>query len=497
MSSKTKHDLLKKLTMKELKEICKNNGLKGYSQYKANEMVKFASSNLNLSTKQIESMVNKLQEDKLTTKVKDSEDFVLRKAVNIESNNPELILATVDSLKVKIHNLGTPEFSYFCDGKCKDYIYRVRSGQSPFCKHYPAVIAELILQGKLDPALTKPNHISGKSMDALNDILDKRKKEDGVIISEDRNIEDTLKNLKEDLVEISCKNSTLAREKYNETPEKVFKTMIDDSFQLLEYETVLNRRNEGWDLLVLGTYAPQPYIAVVDCKPAHLGKYFIRDNSNHLLQWKNYCIDMIKEKLIGVYKNYVKYMIIIAPDFPEDITQFISQFEQLTGGIKLSFLPVSTLLYLVENYRENPILTHHTSESLFKKDIITKEDVDELFKISDKYITELCKTARDMLRNRMINICKLHSDACHIKIDEIFLQQIIDDVISTFKPHLLKEGINGTTGVKTFSLNHDYYLLWKKVLNELTEEFTSILEEQSLLQVKRSDLKEDIIKYIE
>lgn len=142
-------------------------------------------------------------------------------------------------------------------------------------------------------------------------------------------------------------------------------------------------------------------------------------------------------------------------------------------------------------------MTHHTSESLFKKDIITKEDVDELFEISEKYITELCKTARDVLRNRMTNVCKLHSDACHIKIDEIFLQQIIDDVISTFKPHLLKEGINGTTGVKTFSLNHDYYLLWKKVLNELTEEFTSILEEQSLLQVKRSDLKEDIIKYIE
>ncbi len=61
-----------------------------------------------------------------------------------------------------------------------------------------------------------------------------------------------LENLKKDLMEISCKNTVLARDKYNEPPEKVFKTLVDDSFQLLEYETIFNRRNEGWDLLVSG-----------------------------------------------------------------------------------------------------------------------------------------------------------------------------------------------------------------------------------------------------
>nr|WP_054858921.1 hypothetical protein [Methanobacterium formicicum] len=77
----------------------------------------------------------------------------------------DLILASVDSLNVKIYNLGTDDFSYTCDGKCKDYIYRVRQGQSPFCKHYPAVIGELICQDKLN---TQPNHISGKKIRCLN-----------------------------------------------------------------------------------------------------------------------------------------------------------------------------------------------------------------------------------------------------------------------------------------------------------------------------------------
>ena len=112
MSSK-KQELLKTLTMKELKEVCKSNGLKGYSQYKRDELAKFVAENTNLSIQQIENLVNKLQEDKLATKVKDSEDFVLRKAVKIESNDPELIIASVDSLKLKIYNLGTPNFPTF------------------------------------------------------------------------------------------------------------------------------------------------------------------------------------------------------------------------------------------------------------------------------------------------------------------------------------------------------------------------------------------------
>ncbi len=118
---------------------------------------------------------------------------MLRKVVNIESCDDELVMATVDSLKVKIYNLGNEDFSYFCDGKCKDYIYRVKQGYSPYCKHYPAVIGELIYQEKIDLDNTQPNHISGKKLEALMEILEKRKKEDGLLVSDDRNIENTLR----------------------------------------------------------------------------------------------------------------------------------------------------------------------------------------------------------------------------------------------------------------------------------------------------------------
>lgn len=280
-------------------------------------------------------------------------------------------------------------------------------------------------------------------------------------------------------MEISCKNNVLAREKYGETAEKVFKILVDESFQLLEYETILNRRNDVWDLLVLGTYAPKPYVAVVDCRAAQAGIYeYLVQNSNYLEKLKSFCIDLCKDKLMGIYKNYVKYMVVVAPDFPEEITQFVTQFNQMTDGIKLSFLPVSSLLYLVECYCDNPILTHYNSESLFKKDIITTEDIDELFKISEEHVAELSKAACNVLRYRMTELCKGHTDACHIKLDEIYLQQIIEDIISTLNPHLHKEGINGPTGIKTFNLNHDYYILWDKILKELVNEFTNVLKEQ-------------------
>lgn len=37
-------------------------------------------------------------------------------------------------------------------------------------------------------------------------------------------------------------------------------------------------------------------------------------------------------------------MVVVAPDFPDEINENIEQFKQIIGGIKLSFLPVSTLL---------------------------------------------------------------------------------------------------------------------------------------------------------
>lgn len=490
MSKSNREDLLKTITTKEVKEICKHNGLKGYSPLKQKELVKFAAKNLPLSSSELQLMVSELKEAKLIAKIKDSEDFILRKAVKIESCTDDLITASIDSLNIKINNLGDDDFSFACSGKCKDYLYRVRTGQSPFCKHYPAVIGELICQDNLK---VQPNHISGKRFDVLMEIVDKRKKEDGIVVSDDRNIDNTLSDLKSDLMEISTKNTVLAREKYGEIPEKVFKTLVNESFQLLEYETIFNRRTEGWDLLVLGTYAPQPYIMVINCRAAQSGT--IRDPQ--LLNLKNYCTDMCKNQVMGAYKDYVKYMVVVAPDFPEKIPEYVSQFQEMTEGLKLSFLPVSCLLYLVEKYKENPILTHYKSESLFKKDLITKKDIDELFEISEEYIVDLCSNARSILRKRMENISQYHSDACYIKMDEVFLNQVIEEIISSLNPHLLKQGVNDTTGIKTVNFNHDYYVLWERLLHELADEFTHILKEQSMSQVQRSGLKEDLIKYFD
>ncbi|MCE7700195.1 MAG: Rho termination factor N-terminal domain-containing protein [Methanobacterium paludis] len=488
--------MLKTITMKELKEICKVNGLKGYSKYKQNELIKFAAENLKISLPKLKTTVEELSEQRLVSKIKDSEDYVLRKVVNIESYDKDLITATVGSHKLKLYNFGTEDFSYLCDGKCPEYIYRVKQGKSPFCKHYPAVIAELIYEEKLDPTVTQPNFISGKRLEAVQEIVEKRKKEDGIVKSSGRNIEDSLKNIREDILEISCKNDALAREKYHEKAEKVFKTLVDECFQLLEYETVFNRRNEGWDLLLIGTNAPKPYMVVVNCKPADSGTYRTYRNPNFVLTLKNQCIDMCKEQLIGVYKDYVKYMVVVAPDFNEEITQLIPEFNEMTGGVKLSFLPVSTLLYLVENYRENPILTHYNSECLFKKDIITTEDVDELFKKSEEHVEELTLKAKKILRDRMTEICKHNTDSCYIKIDEIFLQTTIEDIMSTLNPYILKQGMSEFTGVKNININHDYYVIWGRVLKGLTDEFTNLLKERSSLQIQRSTLKEDVIKYL-
>lgn len=497
MSSREKYKLLKKLSMKELKEICKNNGLKGYSKYKHVALARFVANNLDLSQEEIEVMVNSLWEDKFISKIRDSEDHFMRKNINVIHFSDDHIKATVSQYEINIHNLGTIDFSYKCDSKCPDYTFQVSRGKFPFCKHYVAVMAELIYQNLIDLNEIQPPYISGKTLEALIDMVDKRKKEDGVITPLQRNIETTLKNLKEDLEEISIQNTELAREKYNERPEKVFEKLVDDSFQLLEYETITNRRKKGWDLLALGTYGQDPFIIVIECKTAISGQYdYLIKHPNYLVTLKSYATDMCRDQLVGVYKDYVKYMVIVAPDFPDEISQFRPQFKEMTGGMNLTFLPVPVLLYLVENYRENPILTHHISECLFKGDIISFGDVDELFRRSEIHLKEITESAKDILNERMSEFTKCNTDACYIKLDEVLLKNIIEDILSAIDPYLLKQGVNEATGVKTISLKHDYYLLWERVLKEVTEEFTNILKEQSLLQVKRSDLKEDVIKYM-
>jgi hypothetical protein len=497
VSIKKKVAILKKLTKNELVEICKNYGIKGYSGLSQAKLAEHIAKNCNLSLEELENLANSFIEQRLVAKVNDARDHFLLKKVQIEHFSDDMVIADVAGYRVKISNLGKEDFSYSCDEKCADYVYQVRKGRYPFCKHYPAVLAELVYQGLVDSS--KLNNITGRVLEALLNLVEERKKEEGLLKPVGRDIENSLRQVVEDYVEISRQNSKVAREKYHSPPEKVFEILTEQAFQLLEFDTIVRTKESGWDLLVIGTHATPPYIAVIECKTATSGVYdYITRNPDYLIKLKTYCIDLVKEKLLGVYKDYVRYMVVVGPDFPVDIERFTMQFRHMTGGIKLSFLPAQTLVYLVKKYRENPILTHDLLAMLFESEkIIRKEDVDRLFEEADRRIESLIEIARQRLRERFREFAARTADACFVKMDEILLQTLIYDVLNALQPDLVKMGKKSTTGVTTIHLKHDYFKIWEKVLNGLVEEFVRLLEEESNVQQKRTELKEDLIKFLE
>jgi len=217
-----------------------------------------------------------------------------------------------------------------------------------------------------------------------------------------------------------------------------------------------------------------------------------------LIRLKSYCIDLVKEKLLGVYKDYVRYMLIVGPEFPREIERYSMQFRHMTGGIKLSFLPAPTLVYLVKRYRENPILTHDLLEMLFSLEkVVREEDVDRFFEEAERRIESLIEIARQRLRDKFREFASRTVDACFVKMDEILLQSLIYDILNILQPDLVKMGKKSTTGVTTIYLKHDYFKIWERVLDGLTEEFVELLEEESEVQQKRTDLKEELIKLLE
>ncbi len=497
MSLKKKVAILKKLTKNELIEICKNYGIKGYSGLSQAKLAEHIAKNCDLSLDEIEELVNTFIEHKLIAKVIDARDHFLLKKVQIEHFSNDMVIADVAGYRVKITNLGKDDFAYSCDEKCADYVYQVKKGRYPFCKHYPAVLAELVYQGLVDP--NNLNYISGKILDTLLNLVEERKKEEGVLKPVGRDIENNLKKIIDDYIEIARQNSKIAREKYNSPPEKVFEVLTEQAFQLLEFDTIARTKESGWDLLVIGTHATPPYIAVIECKTAANGIYdYIIKNPDYLIKLKTYCIDLVKEKLLGIYKDYVRYMVVVGPNFPKDVERYTMQFRHMTGGIKLSFLPAQTLVYLVRKYRENPILTHDLIAQLFESEkIIGKEDINKLFEEADKRIEDLTELAKQRLKDRFREFAARTADACFIKMDEILLQTLIYDVLNVLQPDLVKMGKKSTTGVTTIHLKHDYFKIWERVLNGLVDEFVSLLEEESNVQQKRTELKEDLIKFLE
>lgn len=498
MATKSRKSLLKVMTSSELSEIASKHGVRVPSGLKKSQLVEFVAENVPLSDDELQCAVDQFQCDKLIGKVRDASDYFLTKQVSISHFDGREALVRVGNYAIAISNLGEEGFSYRCDKRCSDWLYQVRAGRYPFCKHYAAAIAELVYQGQIDPERTSINHISGPVLNELMEMVNTRRRESGLVAEKDRGIEKTLARLQKHLIPLSCQDQELARNEYRDDAERVFERLVQQAFELLEFDTISRRKEHGWDLLVVGTLASSPYITVVEAKTAVSGVYdYVARHPDYLIRLKSYCIDMVKERLFGPYKDYVKYVLLIAPDFPEESSDLCAQFRHMTEGIKLAFLPSPSLLYLVERYRANPILTHTILEELFSSEaVISKEEIDGLFDLAERQLNTLVQQARKDLRQRLEKVADKSADACFIKLDMPSLGAIFRDIIKTLERELVVVG-TAPIGTESAHIKHDYYAIWQQVLTGLVDEFVDILRQESLLQERRTALKEDILRLLD
>jgi hypothetical protein len=493
----TRYSLLKTLTAKQLREIAKQHDISGFSGLKKAELAKLLAEQLPLSVDEINDLVERFKADKLLGKVRDAREHFLTGRVEIEHFSSEMILAKVAGYTVSIENLGTPDFVYRCDEKCADWLYQVSKGRYPFCKHYAAVIAQLVYEGLVESSSSAINHFSEPLLSELSGLVETRKREEGAIAPPTgRGVEKTLACLQDDFLCISCQNSGVARAKYRSTPDRVFEILVEQAFQLLEFDTIPRTGQHGWDLLILGTLASPPYIAVAEIKTAAGGFYYI--NPEYLIRLKSYCLDMVKHRLAGKLCDYVQYMLLVAPDFPAGSDEICSCFQHEAEGMKLALFPAGSLLHLVERYRAEPILSHTLLAKLFGREkIISIEDVDALFTEAETTLDHLIEQARALLRQHIEHIAERTADACFIKFDLPSLGEILKDLVSTLAPELVFMGKKEYTGEDTVYIKHDYYALWGRVLSELTNEFAQILEQESLRQEKKTELKQEVCQFLE
>jgi len=495
----SRYALLKSLTARDLKEIAKRYNISGISGLKKAGLAKLLSQKLDISDEELAALVKRMQTDKLLGKIHDARDHFLAGGVGIEHVSPELIRANVGGYTVAIQNLGSPDFSYRCDDRCRDWLYQVRSGRYPFCKHYPAVLAELIFRGLLDPEETTLNHISPPLLSALLELVETRRIEEGLIATRGRNIEQALANIREHLIPISRQNVDIARNVYHDTPDRVFERLVEQAFQLLEFDTIPRGRLHGWDLLLLGTLSTPPYIVVVETKTAASGIYdHVVRSPDYLIRLKSYCIDMVQAKLMGVYKDYVRYCLLVGPGFPTDVDPLCFQFRHMTEGIKLALLPANVLLHLVERYRTEPILTHSTLTRLFAREgVITEQDVDQLFLEAKASLQALAQKTSEAIKERVEHVASRTADACFIKFDAPGLGLVMKDIANALAPELMVIGKKEITGAETIYIKHDYYAIWEKVLQEIAKAFAEVLKQESLLQEKRTELKQEVCRFLE
>lgn len=494
----SKRSLLKSLTRAELDELAARYDICIPSGKKKREAVKYVAEEIDISEDELSDAVERFVHVKLVGKIRDAGDYFLTRQVHIDCCEEDLVQGRVGGYSVAIEDLGTSSFAYRCDKRCNDWLYQVQKGRYPFCKHYPAVIAELIFSGRLDADSVAINHFTPDLLDELMELVETRRKQEGAVAVEGRQIEATLKSLREDFTNIACQDATLARQKYQDTPERQFEQMVGQAFELLEFDTIPRRKESGWDLLVSSSLAVPPYIIVIEAKTAVSGTYdYIVHHPDYLVRLKSYSIDMVRDKLLGTYRDYVRHFLLIAPDFPEEASKLCPQFRRMTEGIRLAFLPAPVLLRLVERYREQPIVTHTTLEQLFSSEkVITAADVDEVFTRAEEELDLLVAQARRNLRQKMQRVADRTADACFIKFDLPSLGMIFRDIVGALEEELVIVG-KTAIGTETVHVKHDYHAIWGRVLTGLVEEFTDILEEGSLLQERNTELKENIMRFLE
>jgi len=486
-----KLSILQTLTVCNLKEICEKNYLKGYSGTKK-ELAKFMVDNLEISLEELKNICNIYQIDKLLVKIRDGRDHFLNKRVTIRGRDKISPIVDVGGHRVIINNLGKENFSYLCDDKCADYLYQVKKGSTPFCKHYAAAIAQLIYEKEINPK-DKINYIEGQVLEELLEVVNQRKRDEGEELTH-RDIEGDLEKLNTDFLDIARQNRTIAREKYHDEPENVFEDLVNRAFLLLDFDTIPQRSGHGWDIVLIAGRAVHPYFIVVECKTAAEGTYnYLVKKQDYLYTLKSYCLDLFKDKLIGAYKGYAKYMLLVAPDFPGETEGCCRKFKDITG-FQLSFLPVPVLLKLVNKYRETPILNHDWIEPFFQKErVIKEEDVEEIFEHAEKEIDLLSERLCAKLRERFKQISQISGDAAFIKLDMNVVSSVLEEVISEM-PELVIPERRGI--VDYINIEHDYYEIWERILKKLGKEFVNILKETSFSQVKNTELKEDLLRML-
>jgi len=483
--------ILQTLTVCNLKEICEKNNLKGYSGTKK-ELVKFMVDNLEISLEELKDICNVYLSDKLLGKIRDSRDHFLNKRVTIRCRDKNSLIVEAGGHRVIINNLGKEDFFYLCDDKCADYLYQVKRGSTPFCKHYAAAIAQLLYEKEVSPK-DKINYIEGEVLEELLGVVNQRKKDEGEEISS-RDIEGDLERLNTDFLDIARQDRAVARKKYHDEPENVFEDLVNRAFLLLDFDTIPQRSAHGWDIILIAGRAVHPYFIVVECKTAMEGTYsYLVKKQDYLYTLKNYCLDLFKDKLIGAYKGYAKYMLLVAPDFPEETEGCCRRFRDLTG-FQLSFLPAAVLLRLVKRYRENPILNHDWIEPFFQKERVLKEkDVEELFEQAEREIDLLAERLCTRLRERFKQFSQISGDAAFIKLDMNVVSSVLEEMISEM-PELVIPERKGI--VDYINIEHDYYEIWGRILKRLGRELVNILKETSFAQVKNTELKEDLLKML-